>query len=279
MNSDPISRIDFPMQFLTRLKLLITVLILSFALFRQETVGEDTSQLSTGFSLKYIVIDPGHGGRDPGCVSQSGVKEKDITLSVSRKLAEVLRQKNEYEVFLTRADDRFMSLRQRVDFANQESFPPNQSIFLSLHCNSFKDQRIHGMESFKFDLDATDELAAELVERENAQESVDKFDFMIINLRKRGNEKYTEQVARILQKLLVKQLGVKNRNLHASRNAGVRGAPFYVLAWTKMPSVLLELGFISNDAERKKMTEEKYQDRIASALAKGIKKFDQQLPE
>ena len=67
------------MQFLTRLKLLITVLILSFALFMQEIVGADTGQISTGFSLKYIVIDPGHGGRDPGCVSQSGVKEKDIT--------------------------------------------------------------------------------------------------------------------------------------------------------------------------------------------------------
>jgi N-acetylmuramoyl-L-alanine amidase len=170
-----------------------------------------------------------------------------------------------------------MSLKQRVDFANQESFPPNQSIFLSLHCNSFRDQRIHGMESFKFDLDATDDLAAELVERENAQEAVDKFDFMIINLRKRGNEKYTEQVARILQELLVDQLGVKNRNLNASRNIGVRGAPFYVLAWTKMPSILLELGFMSNDVEREKMTEEKYQRRIASALVKGIKKFDRQL--
>ena len=133
------------------------------------------------------------------------------------------------------------------------------------------------MESFKFDLDATDELAAELVERENAQEAVDKFDFMIINLRKRGNEKYTEQVARILQELLVDQLGVKNRNLNASKNIGVRGAPFYVLAWTKMPSILLELGFMSNDVEREKMTAEKYQRRIASALVKGIKKFDRQL--
>ena len=205
------------------------------------------------------------------------MKEKDITLSVSRKLAEVLREKTEYEAFLTRTDDCFMSLKQRVDFANQESFPPNQSIFLSLHCNSFRDQRIHGMESFKFDLDATDELAAELVERENAQEAVDKFDFMIINLRKRGNEKYTEQVARILQESLVDQLGVKNRNLNASRNIGVRGAPFYVLAWTKMPSILLELGFMSNDVEREKMTAEKYQRRIASALVKGIKKFDRQL--
>ena len=270
------------MQFSIPLKLLtISIISLVFLLVlpRPEIVAENENagQLDAEFSLKYIVIDPGHGGRDPGCVSQSGVKEKDITLSVSRKLAEVLREKTEYEAFLTRTDDCFMSLKQRVDFANQESFPPNQSIFLSLHCNSFRDQRIHGMESFKFDLDATDELAAELVERENAQEAVDKFDFMIINLRKRGNEKYTEQVARILQESLVDQLGVKNRNLNASRNIGVRGAPFYVLAWTKMPSILLELGFMSNDVEREKMTEEKYQRRIASALVKGIKKFDRQL--
>ena len=262
------------MQFPIPLKLLI---IFSLTLLRPETVGGNDDQSNAEFSLKYIVIDPGHGGKDPGCVSQSGVKEKDITLSVSHKLAEVLRKKTKYEVFLTRTDDRFVSLKKRVDFANQENFPPNQSIFLSLHCNSFKDQRIHGIESFKFDLDATDELAAELVERENAQEAIGKFDFMVINLRKRGNEKYTRQVARILQELLVDQLGVKNRNLNASKDTDVRGAPFYVLAWTKMPSILLELGFISNDVERQKMTEGKYQKKIASALLKGIKKFDRQL--
>ncbi len=265
------------MQFPNPFKLLIISLFLLLALLRPKTIAGKVDQTNTEFSLKYIVIDPGHGGKDPGCVSRSGVAEKDITLAVSRKLVEFLREKTEYEAFLTRTDDRFVSLRQRVEFANQEIFPPNQSILLSLHCNSFKDRRIHGMESFKFDLDATDELAAELVERENAQEEVDKFDFMIISLRKRGNEKYTRQVAQILQELLVSQLGVKNRNLSASEKTGVRGAPFYILAWTKMPSILLELGFISNDVERKKMTEEKYQKEIAITLVRGIKKFDRQL--
>merc|ERR1712072_103606 len=118
------------------------------------------------YKLKTVVIDPGHGGRDTGCISPWKTKEKTVTLAISLKLYQELK-KSKYAVHLTRDTDRYVSLPERVQIAN--AYPPDQTLFVSIHCNAHTNQKIFGMESYIFDLQPSDEQAAKLAVRENEE--------------------------------------------------------------------------------------------------------------
>jgi N-acetylmuramoyl-L-alanine amidase len=222
------------------------------------------------------VLDAGHGGRDPGNVGPGRENEKDINLAITRKLAALIREKTTYDVYLTRSGDRWISLADRAHFANQ--FPSSQTLFISIHCNSHPNSRVHGLESYIFNLKATDKFAEELAKWENDEEVVSPVDFIISNLYKRGVEKYSWEAARIVQSVLVSHLGARNRNRSAPDKM-VRRAPFRVLVNTNMPAFLVELGYLTNKAEYKKLSSPTYQDKVVNALLRSIKQFDQATKE
>lgn len=233
---------------------------------------QPTTKIKSPFRLNTIVLDPGHGGRDPGNVGRGREDEKDINLAITLKLAALIREKTAYEVRLTRSSDRWISLKDRALLANQS--PASQTLFISIHCNSHSDARVHGLESYIFNLQATDKFAAALAKWENDKEVVTPVDFIINNLHKRGIEKYSWEAARIVQSVLVSHLGARNRNRSAPDKM-VRRAPFRVLVDTRMPALLVELGYLSNRADYKKLNSPTYQNKVANALLMAIRQFDQ----
>lgn len=234
--------------------------------------AQPTTKTQSPFRLSTIVLDAGHGGRDPGNVGPGREDEKDINLAITLKLAALIREKTAYEVRLTRSADRWISLKNRALLANQS--PASQTLFISIHCNSHSDARVHGLESYIFNLQATDKFAAALAKWENDEEVVTPIDFIINNLHKRGVEKYSWEAARIVQSVLVSHLGARDRNRSAPDKM-VRRAPFRVLVDTRMPALLVELGYLSNKAEYKKLNSPTYQDKVTNALLQSIQQFDQ----
>ncbi len=223
------------------------------------------------YKLKTVVIDPGHGGRDTGCISPWKTKEKTVTLAISLKLYQELK-KSKYAVHLTRDTDRYVSLPERVQIAN--AYPPDQTLFVSIHCNAHTNQKIFGMESYIFDLQPSDEQAAKLAVRENEEEEIDVINFIESSLHKRGSERFSWDAAKITQSVLVTELNAKDRNVNAP-DGSVKRAPFRVLADTKMPAILIELGFLSNLTEHNQLISDKRQKKIAKSIVNAIKKFDQ----
>ncbi len=238
--------------------------------------AESPTNVKAPFRLTAVVLDAGHGGRDPGNVGPGRKKEKDINLAITHKLAALIRKKTAYEVHLTRSTDRWISLTERARIANE--LPPRQTLFISIHCNSHPDSRVHGLESYIFNLQATDKFAADLAKWENDEEVVSPVDFIINNLHKRGVDKYSWEAARIVQSVLVSQLGTRNRNRIAPDRM-VRQAPFRVLVDTRMPALLVELGYLTNKAEYNKLSSARYQDKVANALLEAIQQFDQATQE
>ncbi|RKU09736.1 hypothetical protein C6502_12650 [Candidatus Poribacteria bacterium] len=234
--------------------------------------AEPLTKTKSPFRLTTIVLDAGHGGRDPGNVGPGRENEKDINLAITRKLAALIRKKTTYKVYLTRSEDRWISLTDRARFANQ--FPASETLFISIHCNSHPSSRVHGLESYIFNLQATDKFAEALAKWENDTEDINPVDFIVSNLYKRGVEKYSWEAARIVQSVLVSHLGARNRNRSAPDKM-VRRAPFRVLVETKMPALLVELGYLSNKAEYKKLNSPTYQDKVVNALLRSIQQFDQ----
>lgn len=233
--------------------------------------AEPTIKTKSSFHLSTIVLDAGHGGRDPGNVGRGREDEKDINLAITRKLAALIREKTTYDVRLTRSDDRWISLTERAGIANES--PASETLFISIHCNSHSDSRVHGLESYIFNLQATDKFAEDLAKWENDVEVVSPVDFIINNLHKRSVEKYSWEAARVIQSVLVSHLGARDRNRSAPDKM-VRRAPFRVLVDTRMPALLVELGYLSNRTEYKKLSSPTYQDKVANALLRSIQRFD-----
>ena len=256
--------------------ILVAMLFLSVSTMGLSTSASKSAQPTTKtkspFRLSTIVLDAGHGGRDPGNVGPGREDEKDINLAITRKLAALIREKTTYKVYLTRSGDRWISLTDRARFANQ--FPASETLFISIHCNSHPNSRVHGLESYIFNLKATDKFAEALAKWENNAEGINPVDFIVSNLYKRGLEKYSWEAARIVQSVLVTNLGARNRNRSAPDKM-VRRAPFRVLVDTKMPALLVELGYLSNKAEYKKLNSTNYQEKVANALLRAIQQFDQ----
>jgi N-acetylmuramoyl-L-alanine amidase len=207
------------------------------------------------FTVEKIMIDPGHGGTDPGGVGTE-LKEKDIVLDLGLKLAHLLKKK--FKVYLTRQKDIFIPLPERSQLANQKKV----DLFISLHINAapYKRDR-RGIETYIFNLEGTDEEAVKLAKRENRSES-EVLDFILKDLRKNSDNPYSLRLAHCLQSRLVKELGWPDR--------GVKTAPFFVLSQTEMPAVLLEIGFITHPEEQSLLKKDEVRQKAARAIYKGI---------
>ncbi|MDH3446056.1 MAG: N-acetylmuramoyl-L-alanine amidase [Deltaproteobacteria bacterium] len=218
--------------------------------------------------IRKIVLDPGHGGKDPGAIGVGGIAEKDIVLSVSKKLAARLRKNMGIEVVLTRTDDRFIPLEDRTAIANAE----NADLFISLHMNASPNGEARGVETYYLD-NTTDEASIRLAARENStsRKNVSDLQFILSDMTQNMKLEDSVTLAHRLQGSMVAKMG---RQAGSIKDLGVKKALFYVLVGARMPSVLLEMFFITNRHEGRAMSRHKFQEAVADALYDGIREYN-----
>jgi N-acetylmuramoyl-L-alanine amidase len=219
-----------------------------------------------------VVIDPGHGGDQEGALSPSGEKEKDVALDLSLRIARRLRKLGG-KVILTRTGDISVPLANRAAIATAL----RADLFVSVHLNSMptaEQRRRHsGIETYFLSADATDTHASAVAARENADRLAgeaepdpdDTVAGILSDLEDAASLQGSSRLAYAIHERLVGTLGAEDR--------GVKQAPFYVLAGARMPAVLLEVGFISNPEEAAKLRSREYRERIADAVAEGVRAF------
>ena len=221
-------------------------------------------------SIKVIVLDPGHGGKDPGAEGANGLQEKHIVLSIAQKLKARIESEFNVKVLLTREDDSFVSLNERTEFANAN----DADLFISIHTNAAENKKAHGIEVYYLSEAKNDESrAAQALENsvvaefegEEALQEYTQADYVISDL---------IQSAQLIESINLAYKFQNNAILETEAfDRGVKSANFFVLRGAYMPSVLVELGFISNIEEGKNLNSESYQDRLVESLFYGIKSF------
>ena len=219
--------------------------------------------------VKTIVIDPGHGGRDPGAIGPSGIREKDVVLDIGLRLKRMVEEQLGVKVIMTRSGDIFVPLEERTAIANRHK----ADFFISLHLNAAPHSRAVGSETYFLSREPSDKGARASAIRENT----------VLNLEGIGlNEQeglkatlwdmaqtfYVRESSELAE-LLLNELG----QILKVNYRGVKSAPFFVLIGAAMPSVLVEAAFISNPAEEQKLQREGYRQQITKALTAGIAKF------
>ncbi|MBE7414981.1 MAG: N-acetylmuramoyl-L-alanine amidase [Deltaproteobacteria bacterium] len=221
-----------------------------------------TQQL--GLKVRKIVIDPGHGGKDPGAVGRTGLKEKDINLKLGLMLREKLEREAGATVVMTRDRDVFVPLEERTAIANREE----ADLFISIHTNAAPRRTASGIETYILGI-SNDEEAKRVAARENATStrSVSDLEFILNDLIKTAKTNDSARFAGVVQDSLVSKLRASYRNV---RSNGVKGAPFYVLIGTKMPAVLVEVSFISNPLEEERLKDPKYLKEAVDGIADGV---------
>ena len=218
--------------------------------------------------LGRIVLDPGHGGKDPGAVGLSGLREKRVALDIALRTRRVLRRVMPgNRVYLTRTTDRYISLSRRTSFANENE----ADIFVSIHANSARSRRIHGIETYLLS-EASSGRALRLAARESGTTLARMTDLQKIlnDLGLRSKVAESRQLAQRVQQAMLSRLRPGYR---AVRDLGVKRGPFYVLLGARMPSILVEVAFISNRKEARRVRSPKYRQALAEGIAKGIMKF------
>jgi len=232
----------------------------------------DLKKEKNKWTFNTIIIDPGHGGKDPGAIGYRGTKEKDITLDVAKRLAKKIERNMKIKTILTRDEDTFIGLRERSKLANAQ----NGKLFISIHANSAEDQRAHGFETYLIGLNKN-EAAVRTAARENAVLALEGSEVQTLtdealiraNLFQTSFANGSERFAALVQEEMNKRL--------QSRDRGVKQAGFYVLAYTSMPNVLIELGYISNPSEEKKLRSSQYKDALATSIYRAIEKYQNTL--
>jgi N-acetylmuramoyl-L-alanine amidase len=224
---------------------------------------------TTVSGIRKIVLDPGHGGKDPGAIGVGGVAEKDLVLSIAKKLAIKLTRELGLEVILTRKDDRYIPLEDRTATANAE----DADLFVSLHMNASPNLEARGLETYYLD-NTSDEASIRLAARENStsRKNISDLQFILSDMLQNGKLEDSISLAHHLQGAVVSGM---SRKMSDVKDLGVKKALFYVLVGARMPSVLVEMFFITNRVEGRAMNDEGHQDAMVEALLEGIRKYNQ----
>ncbi len=224
--------------------------------------------------LNFIIIDPGHGGRDPGAKGYNNVLEKEITLFASKKLAKYLKIKfSNTKIILTRRKDKFISLEKRSKIANRYYSKKNFGIFLSLHCNATFTPRSHGFEIYYLDRSPSNENVRLLMLRENlflrSTKYARKFTSYLVDAQiQRESKTLALEIHRAFSSNL--------KGLVSSR--GIRRADFSVMRSVSMPALLIEMGYITNAHEANVLKSNRFFKKMGQAIAHGIKLFLKRRP-
>ena len=281
-------------QFLLKIFFLTTILVLSSCSYNEIEVGQKNikfekfnkpliftnKKLEREFkkekekiNKKYIVvIDPGHGGKDPGAIGVNGTYEKDVNLIFSKIMRSVLSSSN-IKVKLTRTDDRYLFLRERINFAEKLK----ADIFISIHSDASKNRKASGFSIFSLSDKASDKEAKKLAQRENNSDFIGGLKIRhsdplikdnLIKIFQRQTMNESSKIANIVIKN-IKKLSINNR--------GHRNAGFVVLKSLTTPSILVELGFITNKEEEKLLNDKKYLIKISKIISLSIFNYFNQI--
>lgn len=214
--------------------------------------------------IRRVVIDPGHGGHDPGAVGLSGLQEKDVVLSIGLKLREKLRQELGLDVVMTRATDVFIPLEERTAIANKV----NADLFVSIHANAAPNRNAAGIETYYLNLAKTEKVA-QLAAKENGTslEKVSTLQAILFDLMANYKLNDSAHLAEEVQRQLHKTLKTAYPD---TKSLGVKQGPFYVLVGATMPSILVETAFISNSTEETHMRDSAFHDLAAEGILDGI---------
>ncbi len=218
-----------------------------------------------------VVLDPGHGGRDPGARGVTGEPEKLVTLAVAELVAADLARQGGIEVVLTRSDDSTISLEQRTAIANARG----ADLFVSIHANASPNRRTHGIETYTLN-NTGDRATIRLAALENgldltgAKGKDGDLAYILSDLVQTGKEEESTTLARTLQQSLIARLRQAFRGVE---DLGVKRGPFYVLVGAYMPCVLVETGFLTHAEEGRRLASPRYREQVASGLAGGILAF------
>jgi N-acetylmuramoyl-L-alanine amidase len=217
-----------------------------------------------GLGVRTIVLDPGHGGSDPGCIGKSGLEEKTITLDVSMALEKMLVEKAGLNVVLARESDILVPLERRTVIANQK----RADLFISIHVNAHRDRKREGVETFFLNF-SPDPAVVELAAQENATSTKNMGQMKDIIQKIAQNSKVDESkdLALKIQKNLLQSLSAANPKI---KDLGVRGAPFWVLIGSEMPSVLVEISHLSNASEESRLKTANYRQLAVQGIYNGI---------
>jgi len=219
--------------------------------------------------IRRIIIDPGHGGVDPGTISKSGLKEKIVNLDIAKRLAKILKERG-FEIIMTRNTDKFVSLRSRVDIANQAK----ADLFISIHANANRLRSLSGFEiyyiSAKMDNDTKRALSTAKETLPNLEDTNlinDSLDLraiiwdMIYTANRAEAVRLSQNICRSVDRALsISALRIKEAN-------------FYILKGAQMPAILIELGYLSNPQEERQLRNSYYRQQIAEAIAQGIENY------
>lgn len=242
----------------------------SAAAFLTQIAPASRASAAISTHVPLVVIDPGHGGHDPGAVGVTGLYEKHVALSVAVKLQKEIEKAGRCRAILTRNEDHFIPLRDRVRFAEQH----NASLFISIHADALLDPGVRGASVYTSAVDASDKQTAALADREN---SVDpNFDL--------GVGKVSPEVATILESLLARETSAFSAELQSTLvdaldshvrllNNPKRHADFAVLRSIAVPSVLMEMAFMSNKADEQLLQTEDYHDKVVSSAVQAVNRF------
>jgi len=220
-----------------------------------------------GLKVRKIVLDPGHGGHDPGAISPvNGIREKDLVLDIAYRVKKLLESEG-YEVYLTRNSDLYLPLEERTAFANGKQ----ADLFVSIHINSSRKRRSKGISTYYLNF-ATDEEAERVAAKENEASSrsfsalEDLLEKIILN--DKINE--SKALASSVQQSLVSHVRKKYPDL---KNLGVKGAPFFVLIGAEMPAILVELSYLSHPIEARRLATIAYRQKLAEGLYLGLMNY------
>ncbi len=218
-----------------------------------------------GLKISTIVIDPGHGGKDPGC-TYNGLKEKDIVLDISKSLRDLLKRTHpNIKVYMTRETDVFIPLEERTAIANKYK----ADLFVSVHINAARNSAAQGVETYVLNV-TNDKSALEVAAFENQATTKSMSDLQGILKDIMTNSKLEEslRLAGSAQNNMVGTL-----KLSKKEDLGVKQAPFYVLVGAKMPAILVEAGFLSNSADAKKLATQSHRNDVAQGIHKGLAEY------
>ncbi len=223
-------------------------------------------QLALG--VRRVVIDPGHGGRDPGAPGAfPGVHEKDIVLELSKVLASKIKRDLGLEVIMTRTTDTYLTLEERTAIANTH----RADLFISIHANASTNKNAHGIETYFLNL-TTDNESIAVAARENAtsEKNISELQEILMDLMHNAKINESSRLATYVQNSMY---GRVSGQFNPVANKGVKQAPFYVLLGAQMPSILIETGFISNPRECRRLMDPEYQKALSNGIVSGIRAF------
>ena len=236
------------------------------------TTSAATQTTAITAARKYIVVvDAGHGGKDPGCIGRGGTREKDIVLSVAKKLKSKL-DSNGFKTYLTRSNDTYLKLAERASIAEKRK----ADLFISLHANANPSRKMKGFSIYTLSEKASDEEARKLAEAENAADKIgvegftefeENIRIALSSLQQHAVAEMSEEYANGCAK------SFKRANIEQQPGPDVRHAPFAVLRST-IPGALLEIGHLSNSAEEKLLKSDKHQNKIVDAIVKSVKNYN-----